>query len=46
MARLAQLRNYLLPAGIGIGLAIVAGWFYLAGVYCECSPEALRIFTK
>lgn len=29
MARLAQLPNYLLPAGIGIGLAIVAGWFYL-----------------
>ena len=29
MARLAQLRNYLLPAEIGIGLAIVAGWFYL-----------------
>jgi hypothetical protein len=29
MARLVQLRNYLLPAGIGIGLAIVAGWFYL-----------------
>ena len=29
MARLAQLRNYLLPVGLGIGLAIVAGWFYL-----------------
>lgn len=29
MAKIAQLRNYLLVAGIGIGLAIVAGWFYL-----------------
>ena len=28
MMKLAQLRNYLLPAGIAIGLAIVAGWFY------------------